>query len=257
MMKYTKYMIAAAAVITVLNQSSWAEMRTWTDDAGHTVKAEFVENVDGMVTLQAADNKTIHVSISNLSVADQELVLSYTPPRIDVDVQKITDTHTKSFGGDDDHESVQIKYGPTTFKATLTSHSMIPYAGKITAELYIMGSRAMQSQYTVLDRTISPVSFKGMNDTFKFSTGNVDLTQIQDGDTMGTQYEGYLMVLVDAEGHVFEVKASNSKFKENAAAIRKMAPGDNIDQKNLLPLAQVAMDSDDDSDGADRDRQRR
>jgi hypothetical protein len=35
-----------------------------------------------------------------------------------------------------------------------------------------------------------------------------------------------------------------------------MAPNDNIDQNSLLPLAQAAMDSDDDSDGA-RLRQRR
>ncbi len=51
-----------------------AEMRVWTDNAGQTVKAQYLECTDETVTIRLANLQNLQVKLSDLSAADLEYV---------------------------------------------------------------------------------------------------------------------------------------------------------------------------------------
>ena len=62
------------------------------------------------------------------------------------------------------------------------------------------------------------------------------MQQFQAGGTVGAEYEGYYVVLLDEEGRVFQTKGSRAMFDEHAETIRSQKQGDVIEQDKLLPL---------------------
>jgi hypothetical protein len=233
--------IIASTMFVMLGQTSPAQSRTWVDSDGRKLKAEFVENLHGHVTLKASDGRLLHVSISSLSANDQEYVLGLTPPDIAIDVVEDTDRHNQGFdlgdsNGDRNDDEFQIQSSKDRYKATLTKDSMRSYNGTIRAELYIMGSQSVRSQFVLLNKTVATVAFANESDTFEFTSGNINLTNIEAGSTLGTQYAGYLVVLVDEAGRVFDSKGSRSMFEEHVATIRKKKQGDTIARTDLIPM---------------------
>ncbi|MDF7801777.1 SHD1 domain-containing protein [Pontiellaceae bacterium B1224] len=211
--------------------ASRADYRTWTDDEGHQIKAEFIQNMDGSVSLRTEQHKLIHVSISSLSGKDQEYILSLTPPHLNIDVQELTDTHSSAFdvggGGDGNGENdYNILNTKSELKATLTKESMAPYKGVINAELYVIGSKSASEQFVLMNKTNANVTFgQDMSDKFSFTSGNIDFKDLQAGSTFGMQYAGYLLVLLDGSGRMFESKANHSEFSEHIAIIRSASQG--------------------------------
>lgn len=226
MITKTAMPLLIVALISLSSLACRAEYRTWTDDEGHQIKAEFIQNVDGSVSLRTEQKKLIHISLSSLSGKDQEFILSMTPPRMNVDVQELTDTHSSAFdvggGNDDDGDNdYNIINTMSQVQATLTKESMAPYKGTINAELYVIGSKSVSQQFVLLNKTTANVTFgKGLSDKFVFKSGDIDFKDIQGGSTFGMQYAGYLLVLVDGSGKMFEAKSNHSEFKENIAKIR-------------------------------------
>jgi hypothetical protein len=204
-----------------------------------------VENQHGQVSLRTKDKKIVHVSISDLSPDDQKYVLRSTPPDIDVDVSEITDRHNEGFGGGRGG-GFQIQYGTVQFRVTLTKSRS--YSKPITVELYIIGSQSAQERYGLLGKTIKNFSFDSENvNKFEFMSDDINMRQFEAGGTLGAEYEGYLVVLVEENGNVFKVKGSRSMFEEHAETIRKQEKGAIINQEGLLPLRRF-----DDIDGRSR-----
>jgi hypothetical protein len=194
----------------------------------------------GLFLPMGADGRLLHVSISSLSASDQEYVLGLTAPDIAIDVVEITDRHNQGFdlgdsNGDRNDDEIQIQSSKDRFKATLIKDSMRSYNGTIRAELYIMGSQSIRSQFVLLNKTVETVAFAGESDKFEFTSGNINLTDIEAGSTFGTQYAGYLVVLIDEAGRVFDSKGSRSMFEEYIATIRKKKQGDIITREDLIP----------------------
>ena len=163
----------------------------------------------------------------------QEFVLSKTPPQIDIDVVEITDRKSEGFG-----DRGEIKYGTVQFKVKLTNDSLIRYTGgKLTAELYIIGSQAIEGRYGLLGKTVNTFSVEVFDrDKYEFMSSNINMHQFEAGGTIGAEYEGYYVVLLDEEGKVFKTKGSRAMFEEHAATIRNLTQGDVIDQDDLRPL---------------------
>jgi hypothetical protein len=237
-MMNNKNMITAVIVlIAVLAQTVQAEYRIWTDSDGTKLEAELMESVNGLVTLRNKEGKEGSLSISKLSPDDQKYVLRATPPDIDISVNEVTDRKNTGFGGDYG-SGFQIAYGTVVYKAKLTKKSSIPFSKEITAELYIIGKLEVKGQYGVLNKTVETFSFDSRgSDKYEFSSNPINMKQFEaGGGKAGAQYEGYLVVLVDENGRVFQTKASRSKIKEHVEIIRNKKQGDFIDQDNLLPL---------------------
>ena len=164
----------------------------------------------------------------------------------DVDVVEITDRHNEGFGGGRGG-GFQIQYGTVQFKATLKKSSSIPYEGEMTAELYIIGSQAVQGRYGLLGKKITNFSFATGSEKFEFMSDDINMQQFEAGGTLGAEYEGYLVVLLDESGNVFKTKGSRSIFEEHAETIRKQDKGAVINQEGLLPLRRLG-DYDDDEE---------
>jgi hypothetical protein len=218
--------------LLALSLTCRAEYRTWKDNEGRKIQAELIQNVDGSVSLRTEQKKLLHVSISTLSAADQEYVLSLTPPHFDIDVQELTDTHSSAFDigdGDDrrgDDNDANILNRQTEIKATLTKESMRAYKGTMSAELYVIGSKSISQEFVLINKTVVKVSFeKDMDNKFVFTSGNVDFRELEAGASYGMQYAGYLLVMLDGSGKVFEEKSNHSELKEHMAMIRKLSQG--------------------------------
>jgi hypothetical protein len=247
MMKNKRYLpLVAFALIAGLSQTAGAEYRTWTDTDGTKLEAELIENLHGQVSLRTKDKKVVNVSISTLCAADQKFVLASSPPEIGIDVVEITDTKNEGFGGGYGG-GFQIQYGTVQFKVTLTKESTIPYTGgQLTAELYIIGSQKLKGRYGLLGKTVETFSFDDLaSGKYEFRSSNINMQQFEAGGTVGAEYEGYYVVLLDEEGRVFKTKGSRAMFEEHSKTIRNLTQGDVIEQDDLLPLRRG-------SDGPDR-----
>ncbi|MDX1945741.1 MAG: hypothetical protein SFU86_10125 [Pirellulaceae bacterium] len=68
-----KWRLAVALLAVLAAGSAAAKERTWTDQAGRTMQAEFVKELDGEVTLLRA-GKLVTVKLASLSEKDQQVV---------------------------------------------------------------------------------------------------------------------------------------------------------------------------------------
>jgi hypothetical protein len=239
-MKTKKQVYAIAICISCAAQLAQAEMRTWVDSDGTKLNAELIEHINGKVTLRDENGKTGTVSISALSADDQKYVLKHTPPELKIDVVEITDRKNTGFGGDYG-SGFQIQSGSTQYKVKLIKNSTIPYTGIISAEIYIIGLRQVKSEHVLLDKTVHQVSFKDRgSDKVELMSGTVNVGEFDGGADVGLSYDGYLVVLVDAEGRVFQMEGSRSKYEEHARMIRQKKKSDIVEQSTLLPLRRRA-----------------
>ncbi|MDF7809546.1 hypothetical protein P4E94_19065 [Pontiellaceae bacterium B12219] len=236
-----RYALATTALTFLSGQIATAQERVWTDNYGHKITAELIENVHGDVTLQTEAGKEIHIKISELSSDDQLFVLKNTPPDFDISVVEITDRENQGFdlgGDDDDDNSFQIQTSNNKYKATLTKDSPQDYDGQIQAELYIFGLRENADEFILLDKTVVDVTMDQANndDGFSFTSGQTTTKELEGNLTGGVEYFGNLVVLVDEKGNVFETHGSRSRMEEFTAFIRRMQQGAVVTKNQLAAL---------------------
>jgi hypothetical protein len=237
-----RYSLATTALSIALVQFASAQERVWTDNYGHKITAEFVENLHGEVTLQEESGKNVHIKISELSADDQEFVLKNTPPHFEISVDEITDRQTQGFdlGSDDDgnDDEYQIQTSNNKYKATLTKESPQDYFGQLQAELYIIGFRENADQFIILNKTVVDITMDQENNDnpFSFMSSQTTTKELQGNLTAGTEYFGNLVVLVDDKGHVFETRGSRSKIEEFTAFIRRQPQGAVISKNQLAEM---------------------
>ncbi len=229
-MKFTNY-----ALITILlplfSSIAAAELRTWTDSRGNTIEAELVENMHGHITLLRDNGKEAHISISDLSAADQKYVLKNSPPKIEISVSEVTSRKNKGFSFENPNNSaydrdVQVQTTSSRYKVTLKKSGTIPYDKAIQAELYVFGYKKQTDEFVLLDKTINKFSFnEETKNKFVFESDQITTRDLQGGREAGTEYHGNLVVLVDHKGRVFNQQGSRSRMQEHTAFIRKLKEG--------------------------------
>lgn len=220
-----------------------AEMRTWTDTYGNTVEAELVENLNGTVTLANADGQEAQLSISELSADDQKYVLANTPPKITIKVNKITNRQNQGFSFENPNNSaydrdVQVQTTSRSFRITLEKGS-IPYNRPIQAEFYVVGYKKAQEEFIILSKTVKAVAFDqpDSKNKFEFTSEPTSTKNLQGGRRdAGVEFHGYLVVLVDDKGRVFETRATRSRMQQHAALIRRVEVGVGIKQEQAIEL---------------------
>jgi hypothetical protein len=236
-----RYSLATAALTILSSQVATAQDRVWTDNYGHKITAELVENVHGEVTLKTDAGKEIHIRISELSANDQMFVLKNTPPNFEISVVEITDRQNQGFdlGGDQyDDNSFQIQTSNNKYKVTLTKESPQDYQGKIQAELYVFGLRENADEFILLDKTIVDVSMDQENNDngFSFTSGQTTTKELQGNVSGGVEYFGNLVVLVDEKGNVFETHGSRTRMEEFTAFIRRLQQGAVVSKSQLAAI---------------------
>lgn len=225
-------LIASATLAILLAHSAAAEMRTWTDVRGNKIEAEMLENMNGQITLVRAKGGEAHISISNLSAADQKYVLVNSPPKIEISVSEVTDRKNQGFSFEDSEDSnndidVQVQTSSSHYKATLKKSGTIPYGKPIQAELYVFGYKSQDDAFVLMSKTIKKFTFDqgDIKDKYVFESNPVTTKSLQGNRKAGTKYHGNLLVLVDEKGRVFNAKGSRSRMQEFTAQIRKMDAG--------------------------------
>ncbi len=81
-----------------------AEVRTWTNSAGKTLKAELLKKDDDKVTLKLENGRNSVLKISDLSESDQEYVEAWEPEEKDAKKEK---------EGDDAKKGLKFKWNKT------------------------------------------------------------------------------------------------------------------------------------------------
>ena len=213
-----------------------AEMRTWTDYDGTKIQAELEQSLNGKVTLRSAEGKSLQVSISSLSADDQKYVLRQTPPDVDIDMHDTSDSHSVGGGARFDFDRTTYE-----FRLELEKESGIAYSGSLTAESYIIGYREVKGEYFLLKKSEDSFSFAD-EDSVEIHLGVVSLSEVGGNIEAGTEYAGYLVVLLDDKGRVFQTEGSRSKFEEHARIIRKQSVDSAVSGSELLPLAAYGGD---------------
>ncbi|VGO17346.1 hypothetical protein PDESU_05942 [Pontiella desulfatans] len=232
--------ITALTLTALVPSSALAEMRTWTDSFGRKIQAEMIENMNGNITLLMDGGKEVQVSISSLSADDQKFVLVNSPPKIDIQVAQATDRKNQGFSFADANNSandrdVQVQTSSTEYKITLKRSGTIPYHKPIHAEFYLIGFDKEEQAFVLLDKTVTRVDFnqEASKGTFVFNSDNVTVRNLQGGREKGTELYGNLVVLVDDQNRVFNIKGSRSKIEEHTARIRKRKEGDSVKKADL------------------------
>lgn len=234
--------IMTATLSILFSSAAHAELRTWTDTYGNKIEAELVENYNGTVTLMNAEGKEAQISISELCSDDQKFVLVNTPPKISINVNKVTNRQNKGFSFENPNNSaydrdVQVQTTSRSFRVTLEKGS-IPYDKPIQAEIYVVGFKKGADEFVLLSKTVKAVDFNQPDSKNKFSfvSEESQTKDLQGGRNVGVEFHGYLVVLVDEKGRVFEKRASRSKMEQHAALIRRAKVGVGVKSERVAEV---------------------
>ena len=205
--------------------SAQAEMRVWTDKAGNTIEAEYVNTFSGKIMLLTPEGKQLKVPASGLSAADREYLATAIPPtiKIEVKVDKDRDTLASDSIGSYDYER---KAETIKCIVSLRKTNVEKSTSELTAKIYVIGEEVAKSTRKVLNYKEMKFSFeRGDPGEFKSDPVTVEYTKSNWAINRGYKYEGYLVVVEDEKGTVIESEASQSLYESNLDKIRRY--GDN------------------------------
>lgn len=226
-MRAIRIVWSALVLAGVVSVSEAGELRIWTDENGTTMEAEYVRTQDGRAVLKRADGTEIRVSVDTLSERDQRYIILQSPPRLSISVSPKSNRSNTGY-----NRGVQVTDETISARATIKKGSSAPYSAKLTAELYMIGSRSGKEGCMILDKETSTFEFSAENNnSHTFESAAVNLQQVQFGSTKGIEYAGYVLAVRDKEGEVLEVKANKKEFSVHAAAILTGSKGTVFDEK--------------------------
>jgi hypothetical protein len=224
-----KILITVALVFIV--QTGFSEYRTWTDQKGKQIEAEFIRIMDDKVVLQTEDGEEIKVSLDTLSNKDRKYAALQTPPRIEIKVSTDMDRENTGHGGGRKSRAFQVQQETVQVEVTLKKTSSTPYEEPLESQVYLIGQPEQRDGYGILDRTVSRFRFTEESENLhSYSSGTVELRQLEAGKQVGIEYEGYLAVVKDRTGAVLAMKCSRLVFEKNAEAIMEAQRGTIFDE---------------------------
>lgn len=235
MIKKWVMVVCCAAVV-----NGFAEMREWTDTKGNKIEAEFKGVSGKKILLVNEKEKEFKVSLESLSKKDQEYLqgkipdsllrtvvdAGEKPPQLELEFKKLTDSTTSN---DNYYRNVD-----TVGKVVVTKKSRDPYSCKLKSVLFVIGFNDYDDKYIILDKKEHEFSFESEDEVVYQGNHFViqEYTSEYESDVDNTtEYNGYLVVVLDESGKVLEKKASSSLFEKNYAKLSKFNVGNSFTKK--------------------------
>lgn len=226
--------LSLVLVLLGLAISTFAEYRVWTDQKGNTIEAELAGTEGKKIILKKQDGKTLSLSPLSLSDDDKEYLHGKVsadlfdpsvgtldlekPPRLEISFKKVTDTENNLNSGSfriiDMYSSVKI-----------TKRNSEPYSGQMTAEVYVIGFCERDNLFAMLDKASHDFSFDDRRKETTFETDHITLREYRYDTSYSTEYEGYLVVVLDEDGKPLAMKSSSQKFERNYQRLAELRKG--------------------------------
>lgn len=142
------------------------------------------------------------------------------PLKVDIDVS--TKHQRESIGAGRDGEAkvekVQVNVKIRKSGGTLP-------AGKLTAELYVIGKQIHTGYLGIIDVQKGPFELTKENDyTFEYQSPKYALGKTSGNIEVGGEYETYLVVVSDAQGNLIDSRCGRAIEDKGIAFIRKLGP---------------------------------
>lgn len=205
-------------VLAIGTLGTFAEMRTWTDKKGNSIKAEFVGVFSGKVVLKKASGKQVKVPQSGLSAKDQKYLENAVPPTIEIDVfidRESKQISSNGYGYSRRRENIKGR-------VILTKKNRESSSRKFTAYLYVFGKDLYRDEIWVIDETQHEFSFEHQKKIeFSGNQSSITHTDSSYSNKYGDKYDGYLVFIKDSGGNVVCVKGSRSKYEKKVTQIEK------------------------------------
>lgn len=208
-----------------------ADMRIWTSIKGDTVEAEFIGIFADKVVLRRADGVEIKVPQNGLSASDIKYLSEAIPPEMTLEVSVKNDKKQMgSYSSDYSSYGWERKGQIVKCTATVAKKSKQENKTPLKARLYVFSKDLTTDEVEVVALAEQEFSFASQN-MVEFTSTPVSLEYSKssyDGNR-GQEYEGYLLVVEDAEGKIMAMKASRKLYEENAGKIRPSVKGTRFD----------------------------
>ncbi len=185
-----------------------AETRVWTLADGTRVEAAFYKEVFGDVMVKVPKGKTHLIRVEDLSKGDLHYIQHNIPPEVSADLDfKTRELPRTEYSRDGEDTTLY------TFEVTVERESKLPYQGRLTAELFVLGrERTVDgNRYCVLMHyakppVVFPEDGSGISTFFvpdvKFHSYLAGWIQIMDAVHRGKTYLGYILTVMDSSGRV-------------------------------------------------------
>lgn len=216
-------------VCIFLHGSAMAEPRGWTLNNGKTVEAELLTIVGQKVSLKTLKGKVIKVPMSDFSAQDLEYIQLVTPPKLDLSFSK--SSKARIFPDTLSNEIPTSGYH--NFKAIIKQKSARPYRFELTAELFVIGREKIGDKHTLLDYQKAVFTLEdGSSSVFELPSRQVELMQfVQNGQLMGEEYAGYMIIVTDIRGEVIAHVTRRDEWFVFADKLRKLPVGKYFDEE--------------------------
>jgi hypothetical protein len=205
-------------LITVLfTSNAMAEYRCWSDKKGNSLEAEFICESAGKIVLRGRDSKEYKLSMDSLSVTDQRFLRTKLPPKINIEFSKTQDRHSKSYS----YAIVEMQC-----EASLKKTSRMPYDGDLRATLFVIGENDYRNEYILVDRTDSDFNFRdNPSHAFQGSVFSMREYKSSSSNNQGTEYKGFVIVVIDKDENVIAMKSNRDQFSGNIDDLTKLKTG--------------------------------
>ena len=190
-----------------LISTSFGEMRTWTSTSGKTIVAEVISSRPNQVVLRDKKGKTYRLPPSKLSAADREYLMSAFPPKMEITFKKNQDRR----GRNNNYNSILNLTGEVKIK----KKSPEPYNKEMVLVFLMIGQSCQTGDLIILDRVEKTFDF---NSSKEISVqGNLfRLYEDKYDHTVGVNYKGFFVAVVDEQGKIIAVKTSRRDFEKKS-----------------------------------------
>ena len=196
-----------------------AEMRVWTDAEGTLFEGTYYKELLGGILVKDAKGKNRRILLEQLSVADRNYIEHHVPPDVDAKAgYKTRRLPRTEWSRDDDYTTLY------TFDVTIKKTSKLPFKGRLSAELFVIGSeRSLDSRTRAVLMNYSKTRFvfpDGKNPVYEFAVPDVSFHEYRAGWVQlsgvvnrGKDYLGTIITVLDESGGILFVDTNIPGYK--------------------------------------------
>ncbi len=202
-----------------------SKQRTWTSMNGESFTAKLLAVVAGNAILKTPRGEQKKVPLELFSSADRRDIELSTPPRLELDLGKKTQSRPLKYG------SGSVRINEYTFTAKVKQSSVGDYSHNLEVEFFTLGSEIGANQYILLDRGKSSFIPSETEDrSFEFSGRTVDLLDFYSYDMRrGDRYAGFLITVTDERGEIIAHRSTPKWLYKNLDALKQLPIGSFLD----------------------------
>ena len=199
--------------------------RQWTLADGRVVDARMVSNMGKYVILENAAKQRTKLQMEQLSEEDRRFAEMGVPPEFRIKFSHLTDQIPVTHLGPYDAER-DLKIFDYNFGAKIEKYSPGEYNHKLFIEYFAIGGEIIGDNYVLLERKTSAYTPTKENKyTHEFYGDPVRLREYSNRDTWpvrGMDYDGYLIVVTDEDGHLVQYETSNEFLFRNLTRLKAL-----------------------------------